>query len=360
MLTLAAKPLGFQVVVVDPVPNSPAAQVGAEQIIADLYDKSALARLAERADVVTVEIEHLDAEALAEIEKLGVAVHPSPATIRIIQDKLWQKHLLHQAHIPVASFVEVNSLQEAKSVLKAFGGKMLLKTRHGAYDGRGNALITKPQQLKRAIERFGGAKLYAEKFVPFEKELSVIIARSTNGKVVVYPVVETTHKDNICVETRVPARIDKSAAKNAQKLAHEVAKYLRGAGVFAIEMFLTKDGQVLVNEIAPRVHNSGHYTIEASHTSQFEQHIRAVSGLALGDPSLAVPAAVMVNILGERDGPTKIEGLDDALALPHVSVHIYGKAPTKKSRKMGHITATGKSVREAARNAKKARRKINI
>lgn len=360
MLTLAAKPLGFHVVVVDPVPNSPAAQVGADQIVADLYDKAALAQLAERADVITIEIEHLDAEALADIEKLGVPVHPAPATVRIIQDKLWQKHLLHEAGIPVASFVEVNTLEEAKSVLKAFGGKMLLKTRHGAYDGRGNALITRQQQLKKAFERFKDAKLYAEKFIPFDKELSVIIARSTKGKVEVYPVVETVHKDNICVETKVPAHIDKKAAKKAEKLAYEVAKYLRGAGVFAIEMFLTKDGQVLVNEIAPRVHNSGHYTIEASHTSQFEQHIRAVSGLALGDASLAVPAAVMINILGERDGPTKVEGLEDALALPHVSVHIYGKAPTKKSRKMGHITATGKTVRQAARHAKRARRKIKI
>lgn len=360
MLTLAAKPLGFQVIVINPTSHSPAKQVGAEEIVADLYDSKALEQLAERADIITVEIEHLNAEALAHVEKAGTPVHPSPSTIQMIQDKYEQKVFLEKAGIAVADFVKIDSLPEAKTALKKFGGKMLLKTRHGAYDGRGNALVSSRSGLNQAWAQFQGKALYAEKFVPFSKELAVMVARSRDGSVTTYPVVETFHKRNICIEVHAPAQVKPAVYKKAEALAKKVADKLTGAGVFGIEMFLTKDDKVLVNEIAPRVHNSGHYTMDASATSQFEQHIRAIAGLPLGDTALLMPAAVMINVLGERDGETTVQGLDDALAVPQTAVHLYGKSPTKIDRKMGHITALGKDESQAIRRARQARKRLSL
>ncbi len=360
MLTLAALPLGFRVVVVDPGANSPAAQAGATEITANLYDKDALKKLAAQADYITVEIEHLNADALAMVEALGKPVNPAPATVKLIQDKLRQKEFLHSKGIPVAPFAPVTGLLDAEKTWQKFGKKILIKTRHGAYDGRGNMLVTGRAELKEALERFAGRELYAEKFVPFKKELAVMVARGVNGEVSTYPIAETVHQRNICLEVKVPAQITAAEQKRAEKLALKVAGVLQGAGMFGIEMFLTDDDQVLVNEIAPRVHNSGHYTMDASRTSQFEQHIRAITGLPLGSTDLVAPAAVMINILGERDGETELTGLDEALAVPYVSVHLYGKSPTKVDRKMGHVTATGKTVAEARKRAVKARRKITI
>lgn len=360
MLTLAALPLGFRVVVVNPSPNCPAAQAGAEEITGDLYDTAVLERLAELADFVTVEIEHLDADVLARLAALGKRINPAPQTVRLIQDKLRQKEFLRNAGIKTAEFAPVEDLASAAKVWEKFGKKILVKTRRGAYDGRGNMLVTSKTELKAALEKFNGQALYAEKFVPFVKELAVMVARGLNGEVRIYPVVETIHERNICVEVRAPAEITTAERAKAEALALQVAENLEGAGVFGIEMFLTADGEVLVNEIAPRVHNSGHYTMDACRTSQFEQHIRAITGLPLGDTSLMAPAAVMINILGERDGPTAVTGLKEALTIPHVSVHLYGKSPTKIDRKMGHINATGETIEQARKRAVEARGRIAI
>lgn len=358
MLTLAAKPLGYDVVVINPAAGSPAAQVGAAEIIADLYDPTAIRELAARTHHITVEIEHLDAGALEKVT--STPVHPAPATIRLIQDKYKQKEFFSANNIPVADFAAITDASTAEGILKSFGGRMIVKTRHGAYDGRGNMVVKSPKQLQSALEKFKGQALYAERLVPFTKELAVMVARSTRGEIAVYPLAQTIHKRNICHEVLVPAPVEKNVEQKALKLAQKVAQHLGGAGVFGIEMFLTKDGRVLINEIAPRVHNSGHYTTEACITSQFEQHIRAIAGLPLGKTNLVVPASVMINILGERDGPTEIKGLDDALAVPGVSVHLYGKSPTKVDRKMGHITAVGKTLAQARSRARKARRSLSV
>jgi 5-(carboxyamino)imidazole ribonucleotide synthase len=360
MLTEAAQPLGFKVVVLNPSPNSPASQVGAEEIIGDLYDPPALRELADRSDYVTVEIEHLDPKVLAELGSKGLSVNPSPKIISIIQDKFAQKEWLRYANIPVADFVQITDEESVRKALEDFGGKMLLKTRRGAFDGRGNAMVASPEELNAALSIFEGKDLYAERVVPFIKELAVVLAKDENGQVVTYPVVETIHQRNICVEVLMPAPVDEAATAKARQVALDVAQHLEGAGVFAIEMFLTADGDVLVNEIAPRVHNSGHVTIEACETSQFEQHIRAVTGLPLGPTTMKVPAAVMVNILGERDGPTEVRGVEEAEAIPGVTVHLYGKSPTKIDRKMGHITSVGDTLEEAKEKAEKARSLISI
>lgn len=360
MLTLAALPLGFKVVVVDPTPNSPAAQVGAQEITADLYNEPALRKLAKLSDYITVEIEHLDTNVLEKIAKLGKPINPAPATIRLIQDKFKQKEFLHKAGIAVAPFTPVNGIEDAKQALKKFGGKMLLKARLGAYDGRGNMVVKNQKEIEQAFAKFGDTPLYAEAFIPFKKELAVMVARSLKGDVAIYPVVQTKHERNICVEVIAPAPITLAEKKAAERLALKVAKHLKGAGVFGIEMFLTKDGKVLVNEIAPRVHNSGHYTIEANRTSQFEQHVRAISGLPLGATDLVTPSAVMINILGERNGPVELRGIDAVLSLPHTSIHLYGKSPTKVDRKMGHITSTASNHTQALKRARQARQKVQI
>lgn len=360
MLTLAALPIGFRVVVVNPTANSPAAQVGAEEIVADLYDPKALQELAGRADYLTIEIEHLDAVSLEALADMGAKVNPAPKTIRLIQDKFLQKQRLDKAGIPVAPFTQITDENSAVKALKNFGGKMLIKARHGAYDGRGNMVIKSKADIGKALDLFKNRQLYAETYIPFKKELAVIIARDVNGKVVTYPTVETIHKRNICVEVIAPAPIGQKIRVEAERVASNVAKILEGAGVFSIEMFLTSDDKILVNEIAPRVHNSGHLTIEANRTSQFEQHIRAITGQNLGDTAMIVPAAVMVNILGERDGETKLEGLEKAKLIPGVNVHIYGKSPTKIDRKMGHITATGENLEQARKRAEDARKAIDI
>lgn len=359
MLTLAAKPLGFHVVVIDPTPNCPAAQVGAEEITAALDDKEALTHLADLSDYITIEIEHIDVDALTEINTLNKPINPLPATIKIIQDKLWQKQLLLTAGVPIADFRMLESKADAEKALREYGA-MLIKTRRGAYDGRGNMVAKNSKDIEEAFKLFKDRELYVEKFVSFKKELAVIVARGHDGSIRTFPVVETIHKHNICHEVLVPAPISEEATQQALKLADQTAKLLKGTGVFAIEMFLTNQNEVLVNEIAPRVHNSGHLTIEACRTSQFEQHVRAITGLPLGRTDLVVPAAVMINILGERDGKVDVQGLEEALRQPQVSAHIYGKSPTKVERKMGHITATGNSVSQARKRARRARKKLVI
>lgn len=364
MMAFEAKKMGFTVTVLDPTPQSPAGQVSDHQIIANYTDKHALEELARVSDVITVEVEitdeHILHRVLEEIIKKGIPVHPAPQTLSVVQDKLRQKEFLKNHRIETSDFFPVETPNDIVKAGTIFGYPLVLKARTGAYDGRGNAVIQNARAIDQGVEKLTGRKLYVERFVPFVKELAVLVARDLQDKIVVYPVVETIHKNNICHFVYAPASIGKIVAKRAEIVGRNVVKHLRGAGVYAIEMFLTKDGKVLVNEIAPRVHNSGHYTIEASHTSQFEQHIRAISGLPLGDPSMRVSSAVMINILGDRNAKAEVIGLEKALVLPNTTVHFYGKLKTKQERKMGHITAIGNSFKESLKKAMKARKYINI
>lgn len=360
MLTLAALPLGYRVIVVDPVDNSPAKQVGAEQIVGGLHDETALRQLADQVDYLTIEIEHLDAKLLEEIAGLGKPVNPAPKTIGLIQDKLEQKKFLRSKNIPVADFMEITDGKSAIEAAKEFGGTIFIKTRQGGFDGRGNKLVSSPDDLKEAFEIFNDQPIYAERFMPFKKELAVMVAKGADGNIASYPVVETVQERSICTEVLAPADISAALAEEARAIAIDVVNQLDGAGIYGIELFLTNDDKILVNEIAPRVHNSGHYTLDANRTSQFEQHIRAITGLPLGSTELLAPAAVMVNILGERDGDTEVTGLKEALAMPGVSVHLYGKSPTKVDRKMGHITALGMNLNEAREHARAARKALSI
>lgn len=360
MLTFEAKKMGFTVMVLDPTPQSPAGQVADYQIIADYKDEKAIYELAQKSDIITFEIELANDKALQELIKKGKSVNPNPKTLSIIRDKFIQKKFLKKHKIPVAHFIEVTSEKDILQAAKKLGYPFLLKARTDAYDGRGNAKIFSEKDIKKGLVKLSGRSLYVEKNVQFVKELSVVVARSTTGEIKTYPVVETIHKNNICHIVIAPAQISKKEQRKARFIATRAMQALKGAGVFGIEMFLTQDGSVLINEIAPRVHNSGHFTIEGSATSQFEQHIRAISGMPLGSTDMVHSAAVMINILGERAGLAKVKGLEKALKLKNTTVHIYGKKDTKPERKMGHITATGDDIMETLKRAKKARSLISI
>lgn len=360
MMTQAAHSLGFRVIVLDPTPHSPASQIAEKQIIGDFTHEKAIKKLAKQIDYLIFEIESANEKALSDLEKKGIFINPSPKTLSIIKDKYQQKIFLQQAKIPTVSSFPVDTKEEILKIAKKIGYPFLLKSRFEAYDGRGNFVIKKRTDINIGIKKLEKSNLYIEKFVPFSKELAVIIARDKKGKIATYPVVETTQKNNICHTCIVPANINTRIEKKARLLAKKVMNKLGGAGVFAIEMFLTKDGSVLVNEIAPRVHNSGHFTIEGCQTSQFEQHLRAITGMDLGKTSLIVPAIAMVNILGERNGKARVKGIKQALDIPGVTVHMYGKEDVKVERKMGHITAVANSSQEALRKAIKAKNFISL
>lgn len=361
MLAFEAKKMGFYVTILDPIPQSPAGQVADKQIIADYNDEKAIIDLANQSDFITFEIENTNGQFLDELEKkVNCTINPTGKSWRLFQDKLAQKKLFEKGHIPQSKFIPIENFEDIKKAKKLFGFPFLLKARFDAYDGRGNALIRNNKDIDKAWEKFKGKKLYAEAYVPFDKELAIMIARNSKGDIVPYPVVETVQKNNICHYVFAPAQISKTAQKRVLALAVKTMKLLSGAGIFGIEMFKTPDDNILINEIAPRVHNSGHYTIEACVTSQFEQHIRAITGLPLGKNTMKAPAAVMINILGDRVGEANVEGLGKALELPNVAVHIYGKKLTKIERKMGHITVIDKDIKSAYNKAKLARKFINI
>lgn len=357
MLTEAAQKLGFKVIVLDPGSNCPAKQVGAEQIEGSWKDAAKIDELIEKSDFVTIEIEHIDVDTLEKYQDKHI--NPKPSTIRLIQDKYNQKVFLVKNNLETAEFTEITGIDQANEVLVEYGGKMILKSKTDAYDGRGNEVVNSPEDLSKALERFTGFGLYAEKLVDFKKELAVMVAKDFNGKIVSFPVVETIHKRNICEEVFAPVQISDSVAAKAKDLAENVVSKLEGSGIYGVELFLDQNDNVLINEIAPRVHNSGHYTMDGCNVSQFEQNIRAISDMELVEPTLDKPTA-MVNILGERDGPVELSGIDEAENIPGVSVYLYGKAPTKIDRKMGHINAVAGTIEESIENARKARKLISI
>lgn len=360
-LTLAAIPLGFKVIALEPAKTCVAAQAGAENIDADLKDPKAIRELVKRSDFVTVEIEHMNTDALAKASaKSSAKIRPSAQTLQIIEDKYGQKLFFQKKGIPLGPFAEVNKKSDVAELLHMYKTPVMLKTRFGAYNGLGNALVKDIKSVDKAWKKLGGSQLYAEKFVNFRKELAVMAARDINGNIVTHPVVQTIHERNICQETLAPAGIGKKEDAAAQKVAKKVVKSLSDVGIFGVEMFLTTENKILLNEVAPRVHNSGHYTLDACLVSQFEQHIRAITGLPLGETKLMAPAAVMINILGERNGNTKLKGVEKSLAVPETAIHIYGKSPTKIDRKMGHITSLGSNRNQAKKRAEKARKVMDI
>jgi 5-(carboxyamino)imidazole ribonucleotide synthase len=287
--------------------------------------------------VVTIEIEHINVDALKYIEQQGVKVFPQPHIIELIQDKRKQKQFYQEYRIPTAEFILVENKNDVQNHLEFLPA--VNKLGKDGYDGRGVQILKSKEDISKAFDAPG----LLEKLIDFEKEIAIIVARNQAGDIVSYPAVEMVfHPEKNLVEYLfAPAQLSGSVLQEADRIAKKVIKSLQLVGLLAVEMFVTKDGQVLVNEVAPRPHNSGHHTIEANITSQYEQHLRAILGLPLGSGATVLPAA-MVNLLGEDgfEGPAKYKGLDEVTALPGVHVHLYGKKLTKPFRKMGHVTIT--------------------
>ncbi len=363
MMILEAKKMGYYVAILDPTEKCPAHSIADFHIVADFDNQEKIRELSEMSDVITYEFEHIDFKALKLLEEKGKKVYPTPTSLEVIQNKYTQKQLLKQRNIPVPDFCKVSSTDEIKEYGEKEGYPLILKTCTGGYDGKGNAVIKNKNEVENAFHILGNGKiiLMVEKFLDFEKEISVLACRGIDGVTAIYPVGENIHRDSILHETIVPAFIDDQTMKQAMELANAVMNIFDGIGMFCVEMFVTKDGGVLINEVAPRPHNSGHYTIEGCVTSQFEQHIRAITGLPLGRTTLLRPT-VMINLLGAEgfQGDATVTGAEEALQLDGVKLHVYGKQKTAPKRKMGHITVTAETVSEARRLAKEAYEKIKI
>ncbi|MZQ75765.1 MAG: 5-(carboxyamino)imidazole ribonucleotide synthase [Peptoclostridium sp.] len=360
MLCQEAKQMGYRVVVLDPSPDSPAGQVADEQIVADFSNMMSLRELAAKTDVITFEFEHIDANSLGLLEADGCRVVPSTSTLMKINNKYLQKSMLKRAGIGVPDFRRIESLQELEAALKDYGGKMVLKLCTGGYDGKGNIVISESDDLKSIYDEVSDFELMAEEFVEYVKEISIIVARNSEGTAL-YPVAENTHEDSILIKSAVPAKISKEAENKIKDVAERVAAVLEDIGVFCIELFLTADSQVLVNEIAPRPHNSGHYTIEGCVASQFEQLVRIMTGMPLGSARLRA-SCVMYNILGDRDveGAYRIDGVDQVLGIEDCHLHLYGKPKSGYLKKIGHITVLDDSMEEALTKGEKAVKSIKI
>jgi 5-(carboxyamino)imidazole ribonucleotide synthase len=364
MTLQAASVLGIDVVIAERFADSPAARMTARSIVfANGWDDpDALDRLAQLAPVVTLESEFVDWRVLEALAARGVSVLPSPSCVGVVQDKLLQKQALAMADLPVPMFCDVRDPVGLVGAGEQLGWPLMLKARRDGYDGRGNVVVRSAAEADSACQRLGwpNRELFAEAFLDFERELASLVVRGLDRSVVQYPIVETRQDPelHICREVFAPASIGAEIEEQATTIAREAVEAVGGVGAFGVELFLLGDGQVCINELAPRPHNSAHYTIEACWTSQFENHVRAVLGLPLGDPSLRVPAAAMVNLLGSHS--SAIDGLAEALCEPRAFVHLYGKSENRPGRKMGHVTAVGANVEEARARALAAATRINV
>ncbi|OPH54938.1 5-(carboxyamino)imidazole ribonucleotide synthase [Paenibacillus ferrarius] len=352
MLALAGRNMGYRFVTLDPTEDAPCGQVADEQILADFDDVEAARKLAARSDVITYEFENVDAH-VTNILMNESYVPQGSELLYTTQHRLREKRAIEAAGVPVAPYAEIGSAAELHEAVIRFGTPCVLKTATGGYDGKGQWVIRSLDEVEEAYETLSRAKteLVLEQFIHFDKELSVIAARSPRGEVKAFPAAENIHVHNILHQSIVPARIPAEVQQEAEQLAIRIAESLGVIGLIAVELFLTKDGQLYVNELAPRPHNSGHYTMEACRTSQFEQHVRAICNLPLGSTELLTPV-VMVNLLGEHieplqsliDQPGFLEAEDIGVS---AKVHLYGKKEAKEKRKMGHINLLASNVQHA-------------
>jgi len=332
MSAMAAARLGYRCHILTPEPDSPAAQVCAGATLGGYEDRAVLRAFAGRVDVVTFEFENVSAAGLDLLAALR-PVRPSPAVLRVSQDRLAEKRFLNDAGVPTAPWVPVASLAELEAAVARFGLPAILKTTRLGYDGHGQARLDAPADLAPAFERLAPKPLMLEGYVDFACEISVIVARGTDGTMRAFDVMENRHRNHVLDLTLAPARIPGQTAAAATALARRVAEGLELVGLLAVEMFVAADGRVLVNEIAPRPHNSGHWTIDACPASQFEMHVRAVAGLPL-PPASRHSDAAMKNLVG----PEELALWPEILATPGLIPHLYGKAAARPGRKMGHVT----------------------
>ncbi|MCS5491204.1 5-(carboxyamino)imidazole ribonucleotide synthase [Algoriphagus limi] len=343
--------------ILDPDPNAPCKDLAQKFVTGSLRDFDTVYQFGKGCDVISIEIENVNTEALEQLQKEGKRVFPQPEIIRLIQDKREQKQFYRDHGIPTAEFVLTEDKEEVKQNLDFLPA--VNKLGREGYDGRGVQILRDESDLGKAFDAPG----LLEKLIDFDKEIAVTVARNSKGDLVAYPAVECAFHPtaNLVEFLFAPASISPEIEKKAQEIAREVILKLDMVGILAVEMFVTKDGEVLVNEIAPRPHNSGHHTIEANYTSQFEQHLRSVMNWPLGDTSLRCPAA-MINLLGEGgyQGEAYVEGMEEAVSEKGVYIHLYGKKLTKPFRKMGHVTVLDEDVDNLKKRAHYIKNLIKI
>ena len=357
MLIQDAIDLDIKVHCLDPSADAPCSEIANGFIVGDFNDYQTVMDFGKGKDLLTIEIEHVNIQALKELEEKGIRVFPQSRIIELVQDKGAQKLFYREHGIPTSDFVLVENAIQLINELGA--DKKVQKLRRGGYDGRGVQILNGKADIDKAFDQ----PSVLEDLVDIDKELAVIVARNEQGDVVSYPVVdmEFNPEANLVEYLFSPSEISLDLEKRAKDLAERLIVQLEMVGLLAVELFLNKDGDLLVNEIAPRPHNSGHHTIEGNYTSQYAQHLRAILGLPLGSTSLIKPAA-MINLLGEAGfkGPVKYEGLEQVLKIPGVYVHLYGKTETKPFRKMGHVTLLGNNIEELKEKAKIIKETIKV
>ncbi|ORY79925.1 phosphoribosylaminoimidazole carboxylase [Protomyces lactucae-debilis] len=353
MLQQPASRMGIELVFLDPEADSPAKQICAsdKHVVGKFTDEASIRELAQKCDLITVEIEHVNTEVLQALKQEGKRIYPDPDDLALIKDKFLQKEQL-KTILGEKAVAEQYAVASDATSLQALGEKIgypyVLKSRTDAYDGRGNYVVRSAGSIAEAVKVLADRPLYGEKMVPFVRELAVMVVRTRDGQVHSYPCVETQHELNICKTVFAPAAVNLDTAKSAKRMAEKAIKEaFVGAGVFGIELFHLATGEMMLNEIAPRPHNSGHYTIEACTVSQYEAHLRAILDLPL--PPLFTKQhcpAIMYNLLGAED-PAYIQRIYmKALELERSSVHLYGKKASRPQRKMGHVTFTGRTMAE--------------
>jgi 5-(carboxyamino)imidazole ribonucleotide synthase len=331
MLSIAAAQLGFDVCIFTDEPDSPAARVSAKALVGNYLDRAALADFARRVHVVTTEFENVPAETAEALIEAGARVAPSPNALAIAQDRFDEKSYFQSAGIATPAFAAVASQEELDQAIADIGAPAILKTRRLGYDGRGQIRIDAPGGARGAYEKLGAPGIL-ERFCAFEREVSIIAARGADGAIAFYDLNENEHAGGILSRTTLPARVSDQTVADAQTAAQRVLEAFDYVGVLTIELFVMPDGSLIANEMAPRVHNSGHWTIEGALTSQFEQHIRAIAGWALG-PTTRIANIEMLNLIGADTGRWREFAAD-----PGVHLHLYGKRDARAGRKMGHVT----------------------
>ncbi len=362
MMGGAAKKLGVELIVQTPSVNDPSVAIAQDTVLAPVDDATATAVLAKKCDVITFENEFVNLDALSLLAKQGVCFLPKLKALAPLLDKYNQRCYLRDLGLPVPKFFALEGDWEKLFLVppspplppSQLCFPVVLKARRHGYDGQGTFIVKDIKTLKQKIEAsyiesdISQSLFLLEEFIPFERELAIIAARSVTGEVVTYPVVETQQEEQVCRRVIAPAEMTSELAAEIEEIAHTLLNSLEVVGVFGIELFLTEDGKVLVNEIAPRTHNSGHFTLDACETSQFEQHLRAVCGLPLGNTALLCPRAVMVNLLGYEDSQsdymTKRQQLQQ---IPQAHVYWYGKTESRPGRKLGHVTVLLENTRDA-------------
>lgn len=330
MMAVAAAELGYKVHIFNPEPSSPASHVASKTTVAEYDDIKALQAFADSVDVVTFEFENVPFESLTLLEAQKL-VRPSAEVLKVSRNRIREKNAVQALGIGTAPFAEIRSLADFPAAIKKVGLPAILKTSELGYDGKGQVTIRKESEVEAAWEKIKGAEAVLEGFVDFSMEISVIVARGAGGDVASYVPVQNIHKNHILDTTIAPAPIDNVLAKEAESIATRIATALNVIGLLAVEMFVTRDNRILVNELAPRPHNSGHWTMDACVTGQFEQIIRAVCGLKLGNPARHSDAE-MKNLIGDD-----VNGWPDYLGNPNAKLHLYGKTETRAGRKMGHV-----------------------